>query len=191
MFFKKIRNNIYILIKRKLVFFIATKSSYRDHCSEKTNFDICYSYLDFIELKKKYCFPNFSDANSRFSKGNILFYLYNENSYISYGWATRQTSPFFIDYFQMNIIMVNKTMILFDFYTNEKYRQKGYYNKILKHILDHEKEFNLIIYTAPSNYASIKGIESVGFERIGVYTKLKLILNLIFGRSLKKIMNLP
>ena len=63
-------------------------------------------------------------------------------------------------------IKLNKHYLLYDFITEKKFRNKGYYKLLLKIIQNKFKKRKLIIYSLSRNTKSIKAIENSGFKLI-------------------------
>jgi RimJ/RimL family protein N-acetyltransferase len=62
------------------------------------------------------------------------------------------------------------------YWTNILFRGQGYYGRLLKQsIALAGNDCPLFIYTAPENISSQKGIEKIGFNKIGIF-KITLIL---------------
>ena len=59
--------------------------------------------------------------------------------------------------------ILNK-IVIFDFITMPEYRNKGYYTKLLKLIIDRFKNKNILIYVLKSNKKSKKAILKAGFN---------------------------
>ena len=59
--------------------------------------------------------------------------------------------------------VLNK-FVIFDFITSPEYRNKGYYTKLLKLIIDKFKNKNILIYVLRSNKKSKKAILKAGFN---------------------------
>lgn len=102
----------------------------------------------------------------RLSDGSSFWCLISsEDVVVSTGWLAFK-QHFYIgetDYgFDMN---KSSTGLLYDFNTKPEYRGNGYYPLLLKSIVSQAKEpENYIIYTAPDNTASDKGIRKAGFN---------------------------
>ena len=102
----------------------------------------------------------------RLSDGSSFWCLISsEDVVVSTGWLAFK-QHFYIgetDYgFDMN---KSTTGLLYDFNTKPEHRGNGYYPLLLKSIVSQAKEpENYIIYTAPDNTASDKGIRKAGFN---------------------------
>jgi hypothetical protein len=108
----------------------------------------------------------------------MLLCLYFENQIFSYGWI-QNWKPFRKKF---GWLIKNGTM-LGPFWTDPQFRGQGYYKRLLLHSVSiADKKKQIIIYTSPNNITSQKGIEKVGFKKIGTY-KIALIFRLIVWHS--------
>ena len=63
-------------------------------------------------------------------------------------------------------IKIKNKVLLYDFFTFKKYRNRGYYAKILKLIRNLNTKNKFWIYCLSNNYSSKKGIENSNFKFI-------------------------
>lgn len=108
----------------------------------------------------------------RLSDGSSFWCLINEKQVIvSTGWLA-YGSHFYIWETDYEFSMNNSTSgILFDFNTKPEYRGNGYYGLLLQSIVQRAKKpSRFIIYTAPDNTASAKGIQKAGFHFDGTFS---------------------
>ena len=61
-------------------------------------------------------------------------------------------------------IDIKDKILLFDFYTLEKFQNKGYYNKLLNLIKNLKTKKIFLIYSLKRNKASVKGILRSNFK---------------------------
>ena len=112
---------------------------------------------------QKYFNKNNSKLN-RFKKKSKFIGLKHKNKIICSGWI----------YFgnQWNIeeinkkIRLNKQYLLYDFITEKKFRNMGYYQLLLRIIQNKFQKKRLIIYALSNNKKSVRAIEKSGFKLI-------------------------
>jgi hypothetical protein len=105
-------------------------------------------------------------------KQAVLLCFHSETQVISFGWI-QSWKPFKKKF---GWLFKNATM-LGPFWTNPQYRGEGYYGRLLKHcIVLSNRNLPILIYAAPENISSKKGIEKLNFKKIGDYR-----INVIFG----------
>ena len=98
-------------------------------------------------------------------KDEFVCIVTNENQLVSYGWITNRTlMP--ISEIRLQFISKNTDIILYDFYTVDKYRRQGFYSKLLNLIMLTKKADNFVIYALVSNLASTKAILKSGFKKL-------------------------
>lgn len=124
------------------------------------------TFAEYEAACKKYLFPMNTFYKSRFESNAVYKVLINEVDYISFGWAISNMVGFPIDEINIAINVPLNTFILFDFYTNPKYRNRKYYQLLLNYFVRQFKSHELIIYTLNNNYSSEKAIINSGFERV-------------------------
>ena len=61
-------------------------------------------------------------------------------------------------------IEIKNKILLYDFFTSERNRNRGYYAKLLKLIKNYNTKKNFWIYCLSNNYSSKKGIENSNFK---------------------------
>lgn len=131
------------------------------------------NYKDFKLIKfKKYqsikdknvFFLLNADKKKRFQNKNCFFVLYFKKKVVSSGWMHEGTKWNLLE-IDKEIDIKNK-ILLYDFFTSKKFRNRGFYSKILKLIknLDTNKKF--WIYCLANNHSSKKGIEKSNFNLI-------------------------
>tara|TARA_Y100000590_G_C15615672_1_gene975623 strand:+ start:831 stop:1355 length:525 start_codon:yes stop_codon:yes gene_type:complete len=116
------------------------------------------------EIKKKKYLLNFFKNNKskiqRFKNKSKFHFLLKNQLIICSGWSF-SGNTWYIEEIDRKIDFKNK-IILYDFYTHKKFRNRGYYQYLLKKINKSNKKNN-IIYSRSNNAASIKAITSAGF----------------------------
>ena len=89
--------------------------------------------------------------------------LIKNNQLISSGWSTNYfTDSFYIEEIGKKIFF-SKSIVLYDFFTNVRFRNKRFYQLLLKIIRNYFKNKKLVIYSLNSNISSNKGIIRSGF----------------------------
>ena len=119
------------------------------------------------EAKKNIFLKSYFKSNiekyDRF-KGSKFVFLKKNNDLIASGWiCSEKIATWNIEEIDKKINIKNKK-ILYDFETNKKYRNKGYYALILKLIQNKYLKDNLLIYTQANNYPAVKAITNAGFK---------------------------
>ena len=71
---------------------------------------------------------------------------------------------------EKNINIKNK-ILLYDFFTFEKFRNRGYYSILLKLVKNSKTNKKFWIYCLSNNYSSKKGIENSNFNLLKIIRK--------------------
>jgi len=123
-------------------------------------FKIITNLEEFLLLKINNFFLN-NDLRIRFQRGDKMSILYNDHKIFSYGWIS--SKDIFIEEINVNLINIDK-IILYDFFTFEEYRNKGYFLNNILNILSFFEKKNFYIYTTFLNQISKKVILKSGFN---------------------------
>ena len=123
-------------------------------------FKIINNVDEFSSLEINNFFLNYN-LRTRFQRGDKISIIYNNNKIFSYGWIGLK--DILIEEINVNLINKDK-IILYDFFTFEEYRNKGYYFKNILNIATFFKEKDLYIYTTFLNTISKKVILKSGFK---------------------------
>ena len=116
-----------------------------------------------IRLLNEYFKKNFYKKN-RFKKNSNFIGIRNNNSIISSGWIYFGKSW---EVEEVNKkINLNGSYLLYDFFTEVKFRNKGYYKLLLKLIQSKFEKKKLVIYSLSHNLKSIRAIKNSGFQLI-------------------------
>jgi len=129
--------------KGKLIFFIKSIKE-----AEKNSFLKNYFYKNNFKLK-------------RFNEGSKFIGLRNKNEIIVSGWIYFG-NKWVIEEVNKEI-RLNKRYLLYDFLTEKRFRNKGYYKLLLKTILNKFNKKKFTIYALSNNNKSIRAIEKSGF----------------------------
>lgn len=119
-----------------------------------------------------------SDAMNRFSSGDVLYSIIQEDVLTHWGWLTKGGKVHRFTEVDMTFRSPPNSYILYDFYTEPKFRkQKLYQSNLYKMI---EDSFNsgaeeVFIGVAKGNIASKKAIEHVGFTLFRTFSKRKVL----------------
>ena len=119
-----------------------------------------FSSIKDKDLKK---FLN-SQQKKRFQKNQYFLVLFFKNNVVTTGWMCHAKN-WHITEINKKIKVKNK-VLLYDFFTFKKYRNRGYYAKILKLIRNLNTKNKFWIYCLSNNYSSKKGIENSNFKFI-------------------------
>ena len=120
-----------------------------------------FKKLNSIKNKDLINFLNF-EKKKRFKKKQYLLALYFKNNIVTTGWMY-QGIKWHITEIDKEIIIKNK-VLLYDFFTFKKFRNRGYYAKILKLTRNFNTKKKFWIYCLSNNYSSRKGIENSNFK---------------------------
>ena len=101
----------------------------------------------------------------RFKLKQILLVLYYKKVFVCVGWMY-EGSNWHISEINKKINIKNK-LLLFDFFTKKKFRNKGYYQKILTLIKNFKTKKIFLIYCLKNNFASRAGILNSKFKLKG------------------------
>ena len=114
--------------------------------------------INFIKLKKK-----------RFVKKKYLLALYHKSEVVSLGWKYEGTKWNILEI--EKIIDIKNKILLYDFFTFEKFRNRGYYSILLRLIKNFNTDKKFWIYCLSNNYSSKKGIENSNFNLLKIIRK--------------------
>ena len=115
------------------------------------------------KIIKKYFEENKFKLN-RFKEKSKFIGLKRKNEIICSGWIYFG-NKWKIEEINKNIALKNQ-YLLYDFITEKKFRNMGYYKLLLQIIQNKFKTERLIIYSLSHNSKSIRAIEKTGFELI-------------------------
>jgi glycosyltransferase involved in cell wall biosynthesis len=158
------------LIKKKItkLFNVVNLYEHNNYFSLYTNYKsnkliIVDSIYKYPKINKKYRLNLSLEKIKRLYKKDILFLLIKNNQIISSGWSTNcLTDSFYIEEINKKVFF-SKSIVLYDFFSNVRFRNKGYYQLLLKVIRNYFKNNKLVIYSLNSNFYSNKGIIRSGF----------------------------
>ena len=120
-----------------------------------------YSKFDSIKNKNLKKYVKLSKKNKRFNNNHNLFALFLKNDLVCVGWMY-VGRMWHITEIDCKIHIKNK-ILLYDFFTFEKFRNRGFYSKILILIKNLKTNKNFLIYCLSNNKASKRGIENSKF----------------------------
>ena len=123
-----------------------------------------FKYRKFNSIKneklKKYV--KFEKKKNRFNNNQTLLALFFKKDLVCVGWMYLG-QKWHISEIDYKIDIKNK-ILLYDFFTFKKFRNRGFYSKILILIKNIETKKIFLIYCLSTNKASKKGIENSNFE---------------------------
>jgi len=181
---KQILNNtLYIYIIREAK---DSTLEYSDNTTSREFFviDSLEEYLAIIKENNE--IPNVL-ATRRFAIGSKYVLIKSEKEIIASGWYLSDYKAFHVEEINRHICLNKNYFVLYDFYTNINYRNRGYYTTLLKYIQKHLMGNTLIIYALKENKASCKAIEKSGFSLIGKFNSRSLDFYHIMNRYSVKV----
>ena len=122
------------------------------------------SYSELKTRNFKSYFNKFPLKINRFKK-NFCFLVLASNDkkkILCSGWLYKGTSWKVTEVNKK--VNLNNSILLFDFLTPKKFRNKGYYKKILELIVYKNLGKKLAIYSLSNNVKSLKAIKKAGFK---------------------------
>lgn len=123
-----------------------------------------------VNSKKIQSFLKKNNLIKDFNDGSKLLALKKKNSFVALGWKKNISSFWKISEID-KYVNFKKKIILFNFWVFKKYRQKGYYSKMLSLIKNLNTKKKFIIYALDSNKSSNKGIIKADFKLIKKISK--------------------
>ena len=120
------------------------------------------------KIVKKY-FEETKFKLSRFKRKSKFIGLKRKNEIICSGWIYFG-NKWKIEEINKNITLNNK-YLLYDFITEKKFRNMGYYKLLLNIIQNQLRKKKLTIYSRSYNAKSIRAIEKSGFKMVGKLKK--------------------
>lgn len=97
----------------------------------------------------------------RLKNKQVLFVLFKNQKSVCSGWMNKNSNWLITEINRK--INIKNTIILYDFFTFPKLRNKGYYSKILELIKNIKTNKTFIIYSLKRNKKSCKGILKAKF----------------------------
>ena len=136
-----------------------------------------YFQLSLKDIKKEKVFENYFKKNvsklKRFKNSKFIG-IKNNKLIIASGWqTTKNINRWFIEEIDTKINVFN-SVVLYDFYTNGEYRNKKYYQNLLKYIQNLNLNKKIIIYTTSGNKRSVRAIKAVNFKKKITLSKFDL-----------------
>jgi len=107
-------------------------------------------------------FTKYKFKLKRLNKKNYFLALVKKKRILSSGWIYLG-SKWKITEIDLDID-IRKNILLYDFETPQKLRNRGYYKLLLKLIINKFNNKNLAIYSLSNNYKSNRAIEKSGFK---------------------------
>ena len=114
-------------------------------------------------------FKDFYAKRKRFRGKQCFLALYYKNSIVSTGWMHQGLKWHVMEIDK--VIDIKNKILLYDFFTLKKYRNRGFYAKILKLIRNLKTDKKFLIYCLSNNHSSKKGIENSKFDLIKTIKK--------------------
>ncbi len=133
--------------KKKISFKNFKFSKYRKFESIKNK-----NLKKYVKLEKK---------RKRFKNNQTLLALYLKKDLVCVGWMYLG-QKWLISEIDYKLDIKNK-ILLYDFFTFKKFRNRGFYSKILNLTKNLKTDKNFLIYCLSTNKASKKGIENSNF----------------------------
>ena len=116
---------------------------------------------NLIKDKTIYQYLKIGNKFKRFKKNQILFVLLFKKQPVCFGWMNKKPSWKITE---INKIIIKKdTFILYDFFTDLNFRNRGFYTKILNLIKNIKTNNKFFIYCLKNNENSKKGISNAKF----------------------------
>ena len=123
-------------------------------------------YSSFKLLRNKFLinFIKKSKKDIRFKKNQSIYVLFYKKKIVCTGWMFEGNS-WYISEINKTISIKNK-ILLYDFFTFQEFRNKGFYCKILRLIKNYKTKNSFLIYCLKNNISSKKGILNSNFKLI-------------------------
>ena len=175
LFFMLIISKFFILVKNFLNFFNFILIFKKNIKCEINDLDLNQEYKSTKnENIEKLVFSNFKVPKNfiyRSKNNDILHYLQQGEKLLCYGWSSCK-KKFYVSEKKFEINYSN-SQIFYDFNTIIEYRNKGYYQRLLKRMLKNYPKQNCYIYSTISNRRSITSILKSGFNlyKIVIFSK--------------------
>ena len=130
--------------------------------SKKFKFKVYEKFLDIKNKKILKYFEFYKNKKSRFKKNCFFLTLSLNGDLVSSGWLYRG-NRWKITEIDEYIHSKNR-LIIFDFITPPRFRNKGNYTRLLKQICFKFKNKKILIYALSTNIKSKKAIIKAGFK---------------------------
>jgi len=108
-------------------------------------------------------------AADRIARGETLFSITVDQTLAHYGWLVSATRSIAIPEVEQSYELPERSAYLYDFFTHPAFRNRGMYQASMQRILAHlqvQQCAAAYIGVAPSNVASCRAIEKLGFQPV-------------------------
>ena len=119
-----------------------------------------------------------AEASKRFSKGEALYSIVKDATLTHYGWVSKGAKTHKLDKVDMEFKTSPQAVVLYDFYTEPKYRRQGLYIRNIKQMLYdsfHEGYKEAYIGVLHENLPSKLAIEKAGFRLYRSFSKARFL----------------
>jgi len=128
---------------------------------QSADFYCIKSYSEFVILYRRIKCPIKRYHYNRFMRGDYFHCLLNNDHLYCSGWST--SKDIYVSEVNKSL-EVNGRVVLYDYYTPNKYRRRGKYQELLNSIISNLNTV-VFIYALSNNFASNKAIKKVGFKK--------------------------
>lgn len=118
------------------------------------------------------------EASKRFANGELLYSIVKDGSLAHYGWLTKGGRIHRFTEVDMEFKSPPESVILYDFYTEPKFRRQGLYQQNIKQLLYDSFKMGFkeaYIGVAYKNIPSKAAIEKMGFKLFRTYIKIRFL----------------
>ena len=168
---KKINNNFIKKILKPVYQFFITIHIFESHIKfKKVNIkDLKISFIKNLNQlnankKIKNYFNNSKFKFKRFKNKSVCLVIKRKMEIVSVGWI-HYGNEWIIEEINKKI-KLNKRYLIYDYITEKKFRNRGYFKLWLKIAQNKFINKKFIIYSLSHNYKSIKAIKKTGFKLI-------------------------
>jgi GNAT superfamily N-acetyltransferase len=119
-----------------------------------------------------------SEASKRISDGEILYTITKDGILAHYGWMTKGGKTHRFTVVDMTFDSPKNSIILYDFYTDPKFRRQGLYQRNLRQMLSDSYEAGckeVYIGSNQINIPSRRAIEKVGFSLYCIFSSKRIL----------------
>jgi GNAT superfamily N-acetyltransferase len=121
-------------------------------------------YTDLVDFFRSVNYKLERYHYKRMMNNDVFYYLAFDDKIVCYGWSTKKA--LFVSEIS-RVLKIDNGVILYDFFTDPSFRNRGYYQYLLKKIIE-KSDYGLFayIYALTTNLASNKAILKAGFKKV-------------------------
>lgn len=123
---------------------------------------------DYRKICEKYNFrATDADEEKRFCEKSHFCLLAEDGHFGCWGWYSTARDDFYVLEIDRRSPVPENTTVLYHYFTNARYRRRGYYTQLLRSVVFSSGKEYSVIYAYDTNDASTGAIKKAGFRYVG------------------------